>query len=468
MTQAMDAKILIIDDNPGVCSAIEAIIRSAGHASESVTTLKEGLDKVFSGSFDVIFLDVRLPDGNGLDALPEMLKAPCSPDVIIITGDGDPDGAELAINSGAWDYVEKPLSVQAIKLPLERCLQYRREKATQKLPVALRREGLIGESAAMKHCFDVLAQAAAVDAHVLITGETGTGKELFARAIHENSRRAEHNFVVVDCAALPETLVESILFGHVKGAFTGASLHRDGLVKQADGGTLFLDEVGELPMSVQRVFLRVLQERSFRPLGAAKEIESDFRLIAATNRDLQDLVRAGDFRQDLLFRLRAIIIDLPPLRERDVDVHEIARYHATRLCLRWGLETKGFSTDFSKALAEYSWPGNVRELANAMEWAISAASTNPTLFAMHLPTEIRAGLARASVSATKQKEKPKGPEASSGFFPDLKELLQETERQYLKELVSFTKGELSEILRISGLSRSRLYERLKKYNILLR
>ena len=274
------ANVLIIDDDRAMCDMLSGRMRDMGHNATYALTLKAGLKQAFSESFDVVFLDVGMPDGNGLEALPKIRETPSSPEVIIITGAGSPDGAELAIKNGAWDYIEKPLSISAMSLPLIRALQYREDTRTLGSPVALDREGIVGNSPPMKACFDLMAQASASDANVLITGETGTGKELFAAAIHKNSPRAEKSFVVVDCATLPETLVESMLFGHEKGAFTGADKAKDGLIKQADGGTLFLDEVGELPLSVQKAFLRVLQERRFRPLGGKREIESDFRLVS--------------------------------------------------------------------------------------------------------------------------------------------------------------------------------------------
>lgn len=261
--------VLVIDDDKNVCTAISNAVERMGHKTVHALTLKEGLEKACSDSFDVVFLDVQMPDGNGLDILPPIRGTPSSPEVIIITGFADPDGAELAIKNGAWDYIEKPCSVQEMTLPFIRALEYREEKKAAKVPVALKREGIVGSSPKLGACLDLLPQMSNSVANVLITGETGTGKELFARAIHENSPRAGKNFVVVDCAALPDTLVESVLFGHQKGAFTGADKAQDGLVKQADRGTLFLDEVGELPLSIQKSFLRVLQERRFRPVGGA-------------------------------------------------------------------------------------------------------------------------------------------------------------------------------------------------------
>jgi DNA-binding NtrC family response regulator len=234
------------------------------------------------GDYDLVLLDLQFPRGNGLDILPDIIQAPSRPEVIIITGSGV-QAAELAFRYGAWDYVQKPFLLEEISLPMSRALQYRQEKQSNRPPVTLRRANIIGSSPAMNSCLEALALAAVSDASVLITGETGTGKELFARAIHENSRRADRNFMVVDCGALPETLMESILFGHEKGACTGADRQCIGLLEQAEGGTLFLDEIGDLPYPMQKSLLRAIQEKHIRPLGAKKEIPVDFRVVAATN-----------------------------------------------------------------------------------------------------------------------------------------------------------------------------------------
>jgi len=464
------ANILIIDDDRAVCKALVGVVNRIGYDAAYAVTLKEGLNRVSSELYDVVFLDVRLPDGNGLDALQEIRRSPSSPEVIIITGEGDPDGAELAIKSGAWDYIEKPLSIEVMTLPLMRALQYWDELCIRKPPVAIKRERIIGDSPEMKHCLDLLAQAAQSDTGVLITGETGTGKELFANAIHENSIRCRHNFVVVDCAALPKTLVESVLFGHEKGAFTGADRSSEGLVKQADGGTLFLDEVGELPMSIQRSFLRVLQERRFRPVGGSREIESDFRLIAATHRDLDQVVQDGKFRQDLLFRIRSIVIELPPLRERAKDIKQLAMYFMTKFCDRHKIATKGFTPEFNEALAVYTWPGNVRELDSSLKSILTTAGDAPILYPKHLPTYIRAKMARASVGkkdkVTKgQEEKDRSAETLEKFKDFRAMTLAAAENAYLRNLMSITQWNIPAACQMSGLSRPRLYALLKKHEI---
>ncbi len=457
------ANILIIDDDKGLCFTLSDMVRHTGHEATCAYTLKDGFEKASSGSFDVVFLDVMLPDGNGLDLLPRIREISPKPEVIIITSKGDPDGAELAIKNGAWDYVQKPFSIKAITLPLLRALQYHEAKRP---PVVLDREGIVGSSPQIRACLDLLAETVNSEASVLITGETGTGKELFASAIHKNSRRADKSFVVVDCTSLPDTLAESMLFGHEKGAFTGADKTYKGLIKQADTGTLFLDEVGELPFSVQKTFLRALQEHRFRPLGGMHEIESDFRLVAATNRDLDEMVKRGQFRKDLLFRLRSFAIALPPLKERPQDIKELAMYYVALFSERRGTGTKGFSPEFFEALDAYDWPGNVRELFNALERALASAHLEPTLFPNHLPVNIRIKVARASVS----KEKPSiaipgGSPAISGVPPQLRDFRGAMEQKYLIDLISLTKGNIKEACRISGLSRSRLYVLMKKYQI---
>jgi two-component system NtrC family response regulator len=461
------ANVLIIDDDKLICETIANLVRRMGHHVACSFTLQDGLEKASSELMDVVFLDVRLPDGNGLEVLPRIQALPSLPEVIIMTGYGDPDGAELAIKHGAWDYIQKPSTMDAMTLPLVRALQYREEKKASKAMMILKREGIIGNSPKIKACLDLLAQVASSNANVLITGETGTGKELFAVAIHKNSARANKNFVVVDCAALPENLVESILFGHEKGAYTGADRARDGLVLQADGGTLFLDEVGELPMSVQKSFLRTLQERKFRPVGGKEEIESDFRLIAASNRNLDDMVRRGNFREDLLFRLRSFSIELPPLRERPEDIKDLAAYYMEVLCKRYEIEPKDFSPEFFDVLTSYPWPGNVRELINALERALVNGRYERILFPIHLPTHIRAQIARSSITDKETAEIKITP--SSKIFPKIQELrekaIAKVEEQYLRDLVSFTQGDIREACQISGLSRSRLYLLLKKYNI---
>lgn len=465
------ANILIIDDDRLICDAVAGAVKRMGHTVICVSTLREGLKTARSEAFDIVFLDVRMPDGSGLDILPAIRETPSAPEVIIITGFGNPDGAELAIKNGAWDYIEKPCSLQAMTLPLVRALQYREEKQNKTGLVNLKREGIIGSSRQMESCLDLVAQASGSDASVLITGETGTGKELFAWAIHKNSRRADKNFVVVDCAALPETLVESILFGYEKGAYTGADKSREGLIIQADGGTLFLDEVAELPLPTQSSFLRVLHEHRFRPIGRKEEITSNFRLIAASNRNLDDLVIRREFREDLLFRLRAFTLELPPLRGRQEDIKELIRYYVPKICEDYGIPEKRISPEFYDLPLRYHWPGNARELIHALEQAISGSPEDPVLFPQHMPTHIRVGVARASVGEGPANQKTaqgkaKPPKALAKLQKFRENAIAEAERRYLKDLLLLSDGNFPKACQISGLSRSRLYALVKKYHIL--
>ncbi|MFP4039582.1 MAG: sigma-54-dependent transcriptional regulator [Desulfosudaceae bacterium] len=460
------AEILIIDDDESICRLFSRAISRMDHHPDYALDLENGLKKIRRGTCDLVLLDVGLPDGNGLEAVPGILKAPGEPEVIIITGQGDADGAEMATRSGAWAYVEKPPVMDQLTLHIRRALQFREQKSLARQPLIMKREEIIGSSPAITKCLEEAALASASDVNVLLTGETGTGKELFARAIHRNSRQAAKNFVPVDCAALTENLAESILFGHVKGAFTGADRDNQGLIREADGGTLFLDEVGELSPELQKSFLRVLQEKRVRPVGSGKEIECRFRLIAATNRDLEKMVEQGTFRKDLLYRILTFSIKLPPLRERDTDFQELAVHFIQAFCKREGIEAKSVSPDFFETLAAYSWPGNIRELSSAIESAVSVARFAPMLYSQHLPEEIRVHQARQKVDGVSPR-----PETgnTSLVLPSLKKFrdsaLARAEKSYLTDLIRISNGSATEAGRISGLSRSRLYTLLKKYDL---
>ncbi len=469
------AEILIIDDDHGVTDAIATIAGRLGHKVASASTFTDGLGLVESRPFDLVLLDVRLPDGNGLELLPTIRNSIAEPEVIILTGYGDPDGAELAIRSGAWDYIEKPSSAKQIRLAIGRALQYQVEKTARQDQIPIKRHGIVGSSGALERAIDQMAKAAATDADVLLAGETGTGKELFASALHENSKRSSGDFVVVDCTALPKELVESTLFGHERGAFTGADRAKDGLIHQADGGTLFLDEVGELPVDLQKKFLRVLQERRYRPVGSQKEYTSNFRLVAATNRDLEAMVAQNEFREDLLYRLRALAITLPPLKERKDDVEELALYQIERLCKKYDIQPKGFSSDFFETLRSYDWPGNVRELYQALEKALASAGPSPVLFPKDLPTHIRIALAKGSLSKAAVAEDGGAPHSlisellSADPLPALQVVrdtaMDQVESAYLQRLLSQTNGDIKRACDVAGLSRSRLYHLMKKYGM---
>jgi len=457
--------ILVIDDDKKIRDILTRFLSEFGNGVDVAKNLTEGFDKVNHGNYDIVLLDVNLPDGNGVESIPRMRNAKSAPEIIIMTGEGDPEGAELAIKHGAWDYMLKGSSLQEMILPVSRALQYRAEKLATKQFVNLRRDEIIGDSKALQDTLEQITQASTGDASVLITGETGTGKELFAYAIHANSQRAQNNFVIVDCSAMPDTLVDSMLFGHRKGSFTGANYDHVGLVKQADGGTLFLDEIGELPPAIQKTFLRVLEEQKFRPVGSEKIETSDFRLVAATNRNLQEMVQEGTFREDLLFRLNSFLIELPPLRARRGDIMSITRYHADRLCSRYGIEPKGFSPEFFESLLNYEWPGNVRELVNALEMSVSSARFEKTLFPRHLPTAIRVKLATNSIEGSKAPIEEPEHYDSSKSFPSIKDYRSSSEKKYIYMLMDYTAGDKSRACKVSGLSRASLYNMLKKHDI---
>lgn len=466
--------VCIIDDDPEVRDTIASLTRKLRLTSESAGTLADGLSLLALENFDVVLLDVRLPDGNGLAALPDIKRLPDAPEVIILTGMGDPDGAELAIQEGVWDYLVKPSPIKQIMLTLQRALKYREERRCDRAPVSLSLAGCVTVSPRMKPCLDQVAHAAWSNAAVLITGETGTGKELFARLIHANSSRSKGAFVTVDCASLTESLVESTLFGHKKGAFTGADADRVGLVQLADGGTLFLDELGEMPVSLQKTFLRVLHEKTFRPVGGISEIKSNFRLIAATNRDIEAMVEAGQFRRDLYFRVKTIALPLPPLRSRPEDIKPLAIFFVDGLCAEYGLPQKGFDAEFLAMLEAYDWPGNVRELRNVAERAFLASGREKTLYSLHLPQDLRIKVTKSALGKVPQRPAsqnfscpPAGPE--TGAAPvgrrTLKEYKETMERRYLEGLIGEHGRDVAAMIEISGLSRSHFYALLKKNNL---
>lgn len=466
------ARILTIDDENLVCMLVEDAAHALGHQAIHAHSLKEGLELAKTQSCDLILLDVLLPDGHGFSLLPELRALPSSPEVIVITGYSNPDDAETALRHGVANYLPKPLSVDKVGRALERTLAFRETRDSAPTVAGFARAGVIGQSMVMRCCLEQAAKAAASEVNVLLYGETGTGKGLLARAIHTVGGRAQGPLVIVDCAALTESVVESELFGHLKGSFTGADRDRQGLVAQADGGTLFLDEVGELPMSIQPSFLRVIEEHRFRPVGARQERESDFRLLAATNRNLDEMARMGLFRADLLYRLQGLNITIPPLRERGPDLELLLRYFLEDHCLRHNVCDVKVADDCLETLRAYPWPGNVRELSHAVDRALAAATGQSTLFAAHLPMEIRVQVMRSTMEngqATPPNEEkataPLTPEANARAWPSLKEHRERAERDYLLELLQRAANDVRKAANMAAVSRGHLYELLKKHGI---
>ncbi|QGY40549.1 response regulator [Pseudodesulfovibrio cashew] len=451
------ARILIIDDDELIRSSLSRCFTDQGHEVATAEGLASGIRRATEG-MDVVYLDLSLPDGDGRTAINTLCAAPGNPEVIVLTGLKDNFGAQETLTSGAWDYIQKPATPTTLRKSLESALGYRRDKsAAYEPPRAFDDGGLIGDSPAMERAKGLMARAAESEASVLILGETGVGKELTAQAIHNNSTRHNNAFVVVDCSNLTESLLESVLYGHVKGAFTGAHSDHRGLVAEADGGTLFLDEIGELPPSLQKSFLRVLQEHRFRPVGSAREQGSDFRLVAATNRDLEAMTRAGTFRSDLLFRLRTLEIQLPPLSARGEDVMLLAEHFARKACDRYRLPAKGFSKQIARIITAYAWPGNVRELGHVMEAAVIAAGKEPTIYPKHLPGHIRVSYLD---QAKPKRQPPRTPQATDGPIQSYQDYKAMRDQAYFQQLMDICDFDIARASRLSGLSVPSIYRHL--------
>jgi len=477
------ANILIIDDDQDFSRSFQRIIERMGHPCQVALGIMDAFAKLKNMHCDLIFLDVNLPDGNGLAHIRQFQAFPSQPEVVILTGDGDSDGAALAIANGAWDYVGKPISLNNITLILQRTIAFRASKEQSREPRKLKRSAIIGESPAIMSCIEIMGRAAGSKANVIITGETGTGKELFARGIHENSENPG-KLVVIDCTNLSTHLAESTLFGHTKGSFTSAHEARDGLFKLANNGTVFLDEIGELSLELQKSLLRVLQERRFRPIGSEKEVSSNFRVIAATNRDLRHMVEQGLFRNDLYYRLNGHQIEIPPLRARKEDILLLAEYYVEKICRENAIASKTLTPEFLNALHAYQWPGNVREFVNTMAVAIDNSPDEPFLFSHHLPVDVRISIAKNAFRRDPDKEQPALlepgllhgaiplPFSPGEELPALREVREivvgQLENAYMRELLKLCDNDVPSACRCSGLSRARLYELLKKHCIRLK
>lgn len=357
--------ILVIDDEPSIREMLTIFLEEMGYLVKTADTVKSGIAAVDEGDFDLAMCDLRLPDGTGLEVLHHAQKNPSAPPFIIITAHTTPQNALDALRAGATEYLSKPFNVEDLRLILRNILGAESSEET------VEDSGLIGSSKAIQQVLSLVKRVAATPSIVLISGESGTGKELLARAIHNASPVAAGPFLSINCGAMPENLLESELFGHVKGSFTGAVKDHLGLFAQAENGTVLLDEVGEMTPTMQVKLLRVLQERRIRPVGGHREIEVNARVLAATNRNLAEEVQAGRFREDLFYRLHVVDIHLPPLRDRLEDLPELSRFFVHRCCSRFGIPQKRLSADAIRLLRAHNWPGNVRQLENVIERTVA-------------------------------------------------------------------------------------------------
>jgi two-component system response regulator AtoC len=446
-------RVLVVDDEPSMRDTLRKGFARRDFAVTLAASAEEACSALRGGEHDAVLTDLRLGSTDGIALIGQAHAIQPNLPVLVMTAFGSLDTAILAIRAGAYDFVTKPLDVDVAMLALDRAVQYKRLNAEMQ---RLREEArgfessgqLLGESAVMQEVTQLVARVAMSESTALIMGESGTGKEVVARSLHRLSGRSAGPFVAVNCAALPEALLESELFGHVKGAFTDAKANRSGLFAQASGGTLFLDEMGELPLSMQAKLLRALEERTIRPIGSDRELSVDVRIIAATNRDLRALADEGRFREDLYFRLAVIEIDLPPLRARGHDVLLIAQHELVKRAARASKAIRGFAPDAARLLLTYEWPGNVRELQNTVERAIAMARFD-LIAPEDLPQRVR---------AEKRAANPVSLEFGEELVP-----LEQIEQRYVAHVLRSVDGHRAQAAKILGLDRKTLYRKLEQW-----
>ncbi len=451
----MKRRVLIVDDDPAMCAMLRAHLVKRRYDVATSELAAEAFDILRSADFDVVVTDLQMRGMNGLELCERIAANRPDIPVIVITAFGSLERAIAAIRVGAYDFVPKPFDIEQLCIALERAIQHRslREEVVRLREVARhpRRIGdLLGESAAMRHVLELIERVGDSESSVLITGESGTGKELVARALHDTSGRHDGPFVAINCAAVPETLLESELFGHARGAFTDARSARAGLFVQASGGTLFLDEIGELPVGLQPKLLRALQERRVRPLGGDGEITVDARIVAATNRDLESAVAERAFREDLYYRINVIHIELPPLRARGGDTLLLAQHFLQRCASAAGKRIRGISPAAADRLVGYAWPGNVRELQNCIERSVALAQFDD-IVVEDLPEKIRTYHHSHVVVA--------------GQDPSELVSMEELERRYIHRVLEAAGGNKTLAARILGFDRTTLYRKLDRYGL---
>ena len=459
----MRGRILIVDDEPDMVESTARLLTLAGHRCATTTAAQEALTLLESERPDVLLTDLKMPDIDGLELLRRAHRVDPDLPVIVITAFASIESAGGAVKEGAFDYLPKPFSAEQLRVAVDRALRQRELRVEnrnlrQQLRETLGLENIIGRSPAMVRVFELVKKAARSEANILVLGESGTGKELVARAIHANSERASRPFVPVDCASLPEHLLESELFGHEKGAFTGAVRTKSGLIEMANHGTLFLDEIGELPLALQSKFLRALQERTIRRVGGTGLIEVDMRVVSATNRDLREEIAQGRFREELFYRINVIAIELPPLRERAGDVTLLAHAFLEKYSRGQGLALDEAAL---AALEAYAWPGNVRELQNVIERACALADGS-TVRPRDLPDYVLARPAAAGAVAD-------GRAPSTRTDLPLKQAkehwMQQLEGSYLRELLDRHQGNVSAAARVAGIDRKTFHRLINKYRL---
>jgi two-component system response regulator HydG len=449
----MKSSILVIDDEQDACDLLAAALDHDGANTVSTTSAQAAFDLVSSGDFDAVLTDLNMTEMDGLNVCERIHAINPHVPVIVVTGLGTLDAAISAMRAGAYDFITKPVDPKLLSLSVSRAVQHKRVQAE----VTRLREtvesmqppaGIIGSSRAMRRVHDVIVRVSGTEAPILIQGETGVGKELIARRTHEMSANKRGPFIAINCAAIPPTLLESELFGHARGAFTDAKAERTGLFVQANHGTLFLDEIGELPLELQPKLLRALQERVVRPVGGHVEVPFDARIVAASNRELEDEVEAKRFREDLFYRINVVRLVVPPLRERDSDVLELAQFFLNRHAQRAGGEPLKISAAVAKKLLDYRWPGNVRELENCMARAVAFARFEE-LTIDDLPEKVRSYEAdRFVVSANDELEVV---------------TLEELERRYVQRVLTLVGGNKSRAAQILGVDRRTLYRKAEKW-----
>jgi two-component system nitrogen regulation response regulator NtrX len=455
----MSEKMLIVDDEEGICFSLRGILEDEGYEVEDAPDGEAALEKM-DAETDVVFLDIWLPGMDGLEVLDRLRTDFPDAVVVMISGHGNIETAVKAIKRGAFDFIEKPLSLEKVLVTAGKALEFRRIKVENRdLRSQITHKGVTdisGDSAPIRHLRQVIDRVAQVNSWVLITGENGTGKEIVARAIHARSRQADKPMVAVNCAAIPEELIESELFGHEKGAFTGANNSRRGKFEQADGGILFLDEIGDMSMKTQAKILRILQEQRFERVGGGKAIQVNVRVIAATNKDLEQEIKENRFRQDLYFRLNVFPIHVPALRERTEDIPVLLREFVDGFSEEHNFKPISFSGPAIRRLQKQEWPGNVRELKNFVE----------RMYILYPGQEITEAMLGLDI--------PEGGEELQGeeermldmlFTDDFKEARAEFEAAYLREKLREFGGNISRAAEAIGLERSSLYRKLKGYGI---